>query len=205
MPLACVGSSRSVPATLGLPPPTAGVCASPVCTAQAPGCSVRSGPCVVCGIPQKQGLGWACVLCLPCPSSSGSQELDGRTLPGCGAPSPLRGPSLSFCPRQQGACALCRSVLGSWSQAVTLPADVSHPESQKSLVRNWTPLCSLVGGPVSGAEFAPFLFPSASRLRPGPPPASSSLGSLSSSFVLRTARSVFGPLNFLSLSCYPTV
>ena len=28
------------------------------------------------GIPQKRGLGWACVLCLPCPSSSGSPELD---------------------------------------------------------------------------------------------------------------------------------
>ena len=29
-------------------------------------------------------------------SSSGSQELDGLTLPGCSTPSPLRGPSLSF-------------------------------------------------------------------------------------------------------------
>ena len=48
------------------------------------------------GTPQKRGLGCACVLCLPRPSSSGSQELDGRTLPGCSASSPLRGPSLSF-------------------------------------------------------------------------------------------------------------
>ena len=45
--------------------------------------------------PQRRRLGWACVLCLPHPSSSGSQETDKRTLPGCGAPSPLRGPSLS--------------------------------------------------------------------------------------------------------------
>ena len=38
------------------------------------------------GTPQKRGLGWPCVLCLPGPSSSGCQELDGRTLPGCGVP-----------------------------------------------------------------------------------------------------------------------
>ena len=56
-------------------------------------------------------------------SSSGSQELDRCTLLRCGAPSPLRGPSLSFHPRQSGACALCL--------AATLPADVNHPESQE--------------------------------------------------------------------------
>ena len=56
------------------------------------------------GVPQKRGLHCACVLCLPRPSGSGSQELDGRTLPGCGAPSPLRGPSLSFRRRQSGVC-----------------------------------------------------------------------------------------------------
>ena len=75
------------------------------------------------GIPQKRGLGCACVLCLPRPSSSGSQELDGRTLPGCGAPSPLHDPSLSSCPRLLGARPLCL--------AATLPADVNHPESQE--------------------------------------------------------------------------
>ena len=48
------------------------------------------------GTPQRRRLGPACILCLPCPSSSGSQELDKRTLPGCGAPYPLRGPSLSY-------------------------------------------------------------------------------------------------------------
>ena len=75
------------------------------------------------GVPQKCGLGWARILCLPRPSGSGSQELDGRPLPGCGAPSPLRGPSLSVRPRRSGACALCL--------ATTLPADVDHPESQE--------------------------------------------------------------------------
>ena len=48
------------------------------------------------GPPQNGGLGWACILCLPRPSSSGSQELDERTLLGCDGPSPLHGPSLSF-------------------------------------------------------------------------------------------------------------
>ena len=48
------------------------------------------------GIPQKHRFGWACVLCLPRRSSSGLQGLDGCTLPRCSAPSPLRGPSLSF-------------------------------------------------------------------------------------------------------------
>ena len=39
----------------------------------------------------------------PGQSSSGSQELEERTLPGCGAPSPLRSPSLSFCAHRSGA------------------------------------------------------------------------------------------------------
>ena len=56
--------------------------------------------------PQKRGFGCTCVLCLPGLSSSGSQELEGRTLPGCSAPSRLRGPSLSFCACQSGASGL---------------------------------------------------------------------------------------------------
>ena len=60
------------------------------------------------GVPQKCGTkSCACFLCLPHLSGSGSQELDGCTLPGCGAPSPHHGPSLSFCPCQTGACAFC--------------------------------------------------------------------------------------------------
>ena len=55
------------------------------------------------GPPQRRRLRWACVLCLPSPSSSGSQELDGHTPPGCRAPSPLHGPSLSFPARRLGA------------------------------------------------------------------------------------------------------
>ena len=59
------------------------------------------------GTPQKRRLGCTCVLCLPRPSSSGSQELDWRTLPGCGVPSPLHGPSLSFRARRLGSPCVC--------------------------------------------------------------------------------------------------
>ena len=106
----CVGSTHSVPATLGLPLLT-GVCSAHL---------HFSGSwllymewalhCVwfqFSGIPQKRRLGWVCVLCLPRPNSSGSQELDRHTLPGCSAPSPLRSPSLSFQVGQSGAYALC--------------------------------------------------------------------------------------------------
>ena len=47
------------------------------------------------GPPQRGSLGPA-FCAFPGASSSGSQELEERTLPGCGAPSPLRGPSFSF-------------------------------------------------------------------------------------------------------------
>ena len=55
------------------------------------------------GTPQKHSLSWACVLCLPQLSSSGCQELDRRTLPGCSAPCPLCGLRFSFHARQSGA------------------------------------------------------------------------------------------------------
>ena len=109
MPLACVGSaqcssrSRFAPLT---------VCVLPRlhCSGSRLLSRERALRCVrfqFSGPPQKHRLDWACVLCLPRPSSSGSQELDWRTLPGCGAPSPLRGPSLSFRVRQSGVPCVC--------------------------------------------------------------------------------------------------
>ena len=62
------------------------------------------------GIPQKRGLGWTRLGLHFVPSrlnSSGSRDLDRRTLPGCGGPYPLHSSSLSFHVRQSGACALC--------------------------------------------------------------------------------------------------
>ena len=81
------------------------------------------------GIPQKRRLGWACVLCLPLPKQLSSQELDGHTLPGCSMPYPLRGSSLFL--HVPVGCVRLVSVLESWSLAVTLLADVNHPESQE--------------------------------------------------------------------------
>ena len=82
------------------------------------------------GTPQKRGFGCTCVLCLPGPERSGSQELDGRTLPGCGAPSPLLGPA-SVSARPTVGCQRLEFVLRSWPLAATLPAaGVDHPESQ---------------------------------------------------------------------------
>ena len=92
--------------------PHSWVCALPIYTAQAPGCSIWSGPCVACSsssrvLHKSAGSVGPAFCAFPNPSSSGSQELDGCTLPGCSAPSPLRGPSLSFHARQSGACTLC--------------------------------------------------------------------------------------------------
>ena len=109
-----------------------GVCAFPIYTAQAPGCSIWSGPCVVGSssfrVLHKSTDSFGPAFCaFPSQRSSGSRELDEHTLPGSGVPSPLRGPSLF--PRS-GWVRLV-SVLGSWSLAATLPADVNHPESQE--------------------------------------------------------------------------
>ena len=130
----CVGSTPRVPATVGLPPLT-GVCAFPVYTAQAPGCSIASVPCAACSssfrVLQKSADLVAPEFCaFPGLSGSGSQELDGRTLTGCGAPFPLRGPNLKFC--ECRSCQRLVFVLRSWPLAATLPAaDVDHPESQE--------------------------------------------------------------------------
>ena len=58
------------------------------------------------GPPQKHGLDWACVLCLPRPSSSGSQELDGRPLHGAVRLLPSVGPA-SVSPRASRVRAPC--------------------------------------------------------------------------------------------------
>ena len=62
-------------------------------------CALRCARFQPSGPPQKPGTkSCACVLCLPRPSSSGSQELDGRALPGAARllPSALRA-SVSAC------------------------------------------------------------------------------------------------------------
>ena len=122
--LACERSTRSVPATLGLPPLTAYVL-SPSTLFRLQAALQGAGPELhvlprpkplrfrFLGTPQRRRLGWACVLCLPGRSSSDNQELDKCTLPRCSGPSPLRGPSLSFQVRWSGAPCVCFGELDS--------------------------------------------------------------------------------------------
>ena len=132
MSLACVGSTRSVPTTLGLPPLT-GVCFPRLHCSGSWLLYREQAPCCMrfqfSGTTQKRGLGWACVLCLPHQSSSGSQELDGSTLPVWCAFSPPR--SQPQFPSTPVGCVRLVSVLGSWPRAATLLANVDHPESQE--------------------------------------------------------------------------
>ena len=76
MSLACVRSTRSVPASLGLPLLSACVLSPPTllrlqAALQGAGPELRALPRPkplkfrFSGIPQKHRLGWACVLCLP--------------------------------------------------------------------------------------------------------------------------------------------
>ena len=121
----CVGSTHSVPGTVGLP--HSRLCALPVYAAQAPSCSIWSGPCVACGssfpVFHKSADWHAPAFCaFPARAAQAARSLTGA-LSRCGAPSPLRRPSLSFRLRQSGACTLCL--------AATLPADVDHPEFQE--------------------------------------------------------------------------
>ena len=149
--LACVGSTHSVQATLGLPLLT-GVCAFPVYVAQAPCCSIWSGPCVACSssfwVLHKSADSVGPVFCaFPGWSSSGSQELEGRTFPGCSVPSPLPGPSLSFCTHQSGASCVRSGELVSSRDS---PRGCQPSRISGSLWLETGSLCSLVGLPSLG-------------------------------------------------------
>ena len=100
MLLVHVGSTHSVLATLGLAPLTARVLSPSTvlrlqATLQGAGRELHALPrpkplrSRFSGPPQRRRPGWACILCLPRLSSSGSQELDKRTLPRCGESYPL--------------------------------------------------------------------------------------------------------------------
>ena len=101
----------------------------PVHTAQAPGCSIWSGPCIECGssfqVLHKSADSVEPAFCaFPGLSGSGSQRL-GCPLPGCGAP------FSSAAPARAGRVPGRVFVLRSWPLAATLlVADVNHPQSQ---------------------------------------------------------------------------
>ena len=102
-----------------------------------------------------------------------------------------------------------RLVLGRWSLLQPSWQMSTIQNLRKSLVRNWKPVCSLVGDAVSGAEFA--LSPPSCLLPPeGDGLVCSWLALLGNCSVLplfcEQASSVFSSqVNFFSLSCYPTV
>ena len=159
--------------------PYRGVCAFPVYTAQAPGCSIWSGPCVECGssflvlhnsIESVAPAG--CVF--PGLSGSGSQRL-ARVLPG-----PVR----LFPPRRAAQVARGSGGLSSGAahlfplqRAAQTARGLAHSPRvrcafslcspcarhrsglRKSLDRDRGPVCSVGGGGFSGAEFAPFPSP----------------------------------------------
>ena len=110
------------------------------------------------GTPQRHTLGWACVFC---PSQVRAAQVP-RCLASAVAPSwrlhlityPVPAAWFSGC--TTGAPSqVCRvSLPGSWSLAVTLPADVDHPEYQEVLVSK--EVCLQFGRQcLSGAVIAP--------------------------------------------------
>ena len=143
------------------------------------------------------------------PSPAGAAQT-ARSLTGALSLGAVRLPPPRSQPQLQRApvgCVRLVSILGSWPLAATLRQMSTNQNLRKSLVRNWRPVCSMVGDAVPGAEFAPFpspLPPASAGGWAGPTLASSSL-ELLSPFALRTAVSVFRPVNFPSLSSYPIV
>ena len=87
--------------------PAPGVCALPVYTAQAPGCSPGSGPCVACGssfrVPHKSADSAGPAFCAFPAEQLRQSGAWGAHSPRCGALYPLRGPSLGFRASRLGA------------------------------------------------------------------------------------------------------
>ena len=113
------------------------------------------------GTPQRHRLGWACVV-LPfrCLSSSGDQLLGERTVPGGRSiliTSPVPAAQFPGCTTKAPSLVCYVFPLGSWSQVLTLLADVNHPGSQEDLVSNWEPAHSLVEDASLWAEISPYL------------------------------------------------
>ena len=174
-----------------------GPCGFPIYTAQAPGCSIGSRPCVACGssfwVLHKRADSVGPEFCaFPAQEAQAARSLTGTFSLRAVRLLPSAGPA-SFSVRVGRVCLL--SVLGSWSLAATLPMDVNHPDSQEvfgyklAACLQFSRWCRL------RAEFAPFPSPLPPASRggwPSPQPASSSLELLSLSFVLRMAGSVFG-------------
>ena len=117
MSLVCVGSTRRVPVTLGLP--RSRVCAFPVYTAQAPGCSIWSGPCVACGssfwVLHRSADSVGPAFCaFPAPAAQAARSLTGALSPGAVRLIPSAGPaSVSVRASRVHAPCVCSGELAS--------------------------------------------------------------------------------------------
>ena len=178
--------------------PLTGVCSFPIYTAKAPGCSIWSGPCVACGssfrVLHKSADSVAPAFsAFPGLSGSGSQGLDGHTLPGCPAAFPSAAPA---CAGQVPAACVCSPELAS---SYDPPGSGCQPSRISGSLYIETGGLSAVWEGVPSLRLSLPLSPPPCLL----PPAG--MGRLFSgvSQSLRTAGSVFGPVNFLP--CYPTV
>ena len=196
MSLASVGSTRSVLATLGLPWLTACVLSSLHCSGSRLLYRERAYHYVhfpaqaaqvqVLGYSTKRqtGLG-LCFVPFLVRGAQATRSL--RSTLSLGAVRLLPSPSrLSFRARRV-RCPLCLFWGADlWWQPCRGMSTIQN--LRKSLVRNWKPVCSLVGDALCGAEFAPSGLwlgpppPVSSRGWAGPQPASSSLVLLSSLF-----------------------
>ena len=146
--------------------PLTGVCAFPVYTAQAPGCSIWSGPCAACGssprvLHRSADLVAPAFCAFPFRAAQAARSLTGAFSP------PRSQPQLP--PAPVG----CMCLLPYASPAPVLAGLVPAPcvslrpsrrmspiqNLRRSLVRNWRPVCSEVGAAVLGVEPAPFLSP----------------------------------------------
>ena len=146
------------------------------------------------GVPQEPGTNsCACFLRLSRQSGSGSQGLDGRCLPGAFCPQPQSPPAPVGCLRP-----VSRRDLPSGCRPSRISGGLRLETGGLFAVRQ---------GLRSSGPSLPLSPPcclQSPRGWAGPQPAGSSLHLLGP-FVLRTAGSVFRPVNFLSLFCCPTV
>ena len=164
-----MGSTRSVPATLGLPP-AHGMCFPRLHCSGSRLLYMERALCCSFPVPHKNSDSVGPVFCaFPRPSSSGRQELEGRTLPSAVRllPSTAPAPASVSVPASVG-CVRLVSVLGSWPLAVILPLDVDHPESQEvSLWLQTGGLFAVWWGCHLWGQVCPFPLPPASCLRWG--------------------------------------
>ena len=107
---------------------------SPSTLLRAPGCSIWSGPCIECGshfrvLHESADSVGPAFCAFPTRAAQAARSLTGALSLVWYAFSTPRS-QIQF-PLALGGCVRLVSVLGSWPLAVTLPADVDHPESQE--------------------------------------------------------------------------